>query len=259
MRNLAAQAEAIWPQEEPIFARNPPATGSRVLDVGCGTGEILFRLARRFPAASFVGIDLEESHLVRAREKCAPFGSRVLFERGDALELSFPSAGFDQVICRHVLQALPDARRALLEMVRVVKPGGRLHLIAEDYGMLWCHPTELDSDGFWQRMPGLYGKAIGCDLHVGRKTFTHLTDLGLADIAADYLVLDTLRVPRDTFARIWEDHPGSARGDRRALPADDRLRARPARVRSLVRAGVDRPQALKRLTWWREPCAAPGG
>ena len=204
VRNLAAQAEAIWPQEEPIFARNPPATGSRVLDVGCGTGEILFRLARRFPAASFVGIDLEESHLVRARETCAPFGSRVLFERGDALELSFPSAGFDQVICRHVLQALPDARRALLEMVRVVKPGGRLHLIAEDYGMLWCHPTELDSDGFWQRMPGLYGKAIGCDLHVGRKTFTHLTDLGLADIAADYLVLDTLRVPRDTFARIWE-------------------------------------------------------
>jgi len=89
-------------------------------------------------------------------------------------------------------------------MVRVLKPGGGLHLIAEDYGMLWCHPTELDSDGFWQRIPNRYGPAVGCDLHVGRKTFTHLTDLGLRDIKADYVVVDTLRVPRETFARIWE-------------------------------------------------------
>ena len=202
VRNLAAQAEAIWPQEEPIFARHPPR--GLVLDVGCGTGEILARLATRFPEASFVGIDLDEAHLARARDKCAKFGTRVRFERGDALDLHFGPARFDQVICRHVVQAIPDAKRAYAEMGRVLKPGGRVHVIAEDYGMLWCHPTELDSDGFWQRMPNLYGAAIGCDLHVGRKTFTHLTDLGYSDIAVDYVVLDTIRVARDTFARIWE-------------------------------------------------------
>jgi len=167
---------------------------------------------------------VEETHLSRARNRCARFASRVRFEKGDALALHFAPGHFDQVICRHVLQALPDAGRALAEMARVVKRGGRLHLIAEDYGMLWCHPTALDSDGFWQRMPNLYGAAIGCDLHVGRKTFTLLTDLGLRDIAVDYLVLDTLRVPRDTFARIWEawrdgytdsivEHTGMPRGE----------------------------------------------
>ena len=204
VRNLAAQIEAIWPQEEPIFRRNPVPSHGRILDVGCGTGELPRLLLKLFPDASYLGVDLEQAHLERARSRNAHLGDRARFQREDALHLSLPEGQFDLVVSRHVIQALPDARRALQEMARVLKPGGRLHLIAEDYGMLWCHPTDLDSDAFWQQIPNRYGAAIGCDLHVGRKTFTHLTDLGLRDIRADYLVVDTLRVPRETFARIWE-------------------------------------------------------
>jgi SAM-dependent methyltransferase len=202
VRNLTAQAEAIWPQEEPIFARHPPA--GRVLDVGCGTGEITARLAARFPDCSLVGVDLEEPHLERARARCEPFGERVRFQVADALALSFPDATFDMAVSRHVLQALPDAPRAVAEMVRVVRPGGRLHFLAEDYGMLWCHPTPSDADGFWQRMPPLYGAAIGCNLHIGRELHAILHDLGLTDVKVDYVVVDTLRVEREIFARIWE-------------------------------------------------------
>jgi SAM-dependent methyltransferase len=204
VRTLAAQAEAIWPQEEPIFARHPPPARGRILDVGCGTGEIASRLARRFPSTSIVGVDLEEGHLERARSRCAAYGDRVRFQKDDALALSLSDAQFDLVVSRHVIHAVPDARRALAEMARVLVRGGRLHVIAEDYGMLWCHPTPSDSDSFWQRLPALYGRAIGCDLHVGRKAFTLLGDLGFADIAVDYVVVDTLRVARETFARMWE-------------------------------------------------------
>jgi len=203
VRTLAAQAEAIWPQEEAIFDRHPLGDAA-VLDVGCGTGEILARLAGKYPRATFTGIDLEEPHLERAAARCAELGGRVRFERGDAMALRFADASFDRVVCRHLVQAVPDAVRVLAEIQRVLRPGGRVHLIAEDYGMLWCHPTELDSDGFWQVIPPRYGAAVGCDLHVGRKTFTHLHDLGFQDIAADYVVVDTIRVARETFARIWE-------------------------------------------------------
>lgn len=203
VRNLAAQAEAIWPQEEPVFDRHPLGDAA-VLDLGCGTGEIIARLAAKAPLASFTGVDLEEPHLARAAERCAGFGARVRFERGDAMALHFAAASFDLVVCRHLIQAVPDASRVLAEIRRVLRPGGRVHLIAEDYGMLWCHPTELDSDGFWQVIPPRYAAAVGCDLHVGRKTFTLLHDHGFDDIAADYIVVDTLRVPRETFARIWE-------------------------------------------------------
>jgi ubiquinone/menaquinone biosynthesis C-methylase UbiE len=204
VRNLAAQVEAIWPQEEAFFRRYALPSGARVLDVGCGTGEIEPRLAAVFPDASFLGIDVVLAHLERARARCAAFGPRMRFELGDALALAQESDQFDLVVCRHVVQAIPDAPRAVAEMARVARPGGRLHVIAEDYGMLWCHPTAHDADEFWQRVPQLFGRAIGVDNHIGRKMFGILTGLGLADITVDYVVVDTVRVPRDTFARIWE-------------------------------------------------------
>src|SRR3954470_6252125 len=84
VRTLAAQAEAIWPQEEPIFDRHPIGAGA-VLDVGCGTGEIVARLAAKYSRASFVGIDLETPHLARAEARCRDLGERVRFEQGDAM------------------------------------------------------------------------------------------------------------------------------------------------------------------------------
>lgn len=203
VRNLAAQAEAIWPQEEALFDRHPVGSGA-VLDIGCGTAEIIIRLAAKYPDATFVGVDLETAHLERARERCLALGSRARFEYGDALALPFEDASFDYVVCRHLIQAVPDAAKVIAEIRRVLRPGGRAHVLAEDYGMLWCHPTGLDADGFWQKLPTQFAAAVGCDLHVGRKMLALLHDVQMDGIAVDYIVVDTIRVPRDTFARIWE-------------------------------------------------------
>ncbi len=204
VRNLAHQAEAIWPQESTMFGGYGLAGGLDILDVGCGTGEITARLAELYPKSALVGVDLIERHLESARDRCSAFGERVTFRTADAFALPFADATFDLVVCRHMLQAVPRPHEAMAEMVRVLRPGGRLHLLVEDYGMIHMHPTRLDVDRFWVDGPPAFGAATGTDLHIGRTAYSHLKALPVIDITQRYVVVDTLRVPRETFASIWE-------------------------------------------------------
>jgi hypothetical protein len=92
----------------------------------------------------------------------------------------------------------------LAELVRVTKPGGRLHLIAEDYDMLHFRRGTLDPRDFWYEAAGRYTDAAGSNLFVGRHCPSVLAAMGLEEIRVDYVVVDTLRVPRGTFAAIME-------------------------------------------------------
>jgi ubiquinone/menaquinone biosynthesis C-methylase UbiE len=208
VRTLAAQAHAIWPQEVELIRRYGLAGGIRILDAGCGTGEISSRLAELFLEAHVVGVDILEQHLALARSRYAALAPRLTFEQSSVFELGLPERSFDLTVCRHVLQSIPHAERALAELVRVTQRGGRLHLIAEDYGMLHFQRGEPNPQEFWDEGPRKFGAATGTDLFIGRNAFTLLTNLGLSDIAVHYVVVDTLRVPRETFAAIiaaWRD------------------------------------------------------
>ncbi|MGA9418087.1 MAG: class I SAM-dependent methyltransferase, partial [Candidatus Cybelea sp.] len=63
VRNLEAQARAIWPQEAPLFGRYALPDEPAILDAGCGTGEIASRIAELFPRARVLGVDLLDQHL----------------------------------------------------------------------------------------------------------------------------------------------------------------------------------------------------
>ena len=212
-RNLAHQAEAIWPQEAPLFDRYGLSGPLRILDLGCGTGEITRRLAARYPQAQLIGVDILEGNLAIARQASGEFGECIAYEQGDAFALRFGDRHFDLVVCRHMSQAVPDFPLVLSEITRVLKPGGWLHLLSEDYGMLHMPVIErngarFDPDRFWNENAVAYLHSVGCDGRIGRHSPALLAQAGYQAIALNFITVDTLRVPRDTFAgimRAWRD------------------------------------------------------
>ena len=222
-RNLALQAQAIWPQEAPLFDRYALGGALRILDLGCGTGEITRRLALRYPQAEVLGIDVLESNLVPARRDNAPFEGRIRYEVGDAFALKAAEAMFDLVVCRHVSQAVPDFGLVLAEISRVLVPGGRVHLVSEDYGMLHMPVGAIDPDRFWNANAIAYLAGIGCDGRIGRHTPPLLDATGFVDVTMDFITVDTLRVPRETLAGIlgaWRDGYASVLAEASARSID---------------------------------------
>jgi ubiquinone/menaquinone biosynthesis C-methylase UbiE len=112
-----------------LLALARPAPGERVLDVACGTGVIARHVAPLVGATGAVAaLDLNPAMLAVARSLPAPAGAPVAWHQGNALELPFPDDSFDLVLCQQGLQFMPDRRRALAEMRRVLAPGGRVAL-----------------------------------------------------------------------------------------------------------------------------------
>jgi ubiquinone/menaquinone biosynthesis C-methylase UbiE len=216
VRNLDAQARAIWPQEVGLFERYALPPAPRILDAGCGTGEIASRVARLYPAADVLGVDIIDAHLTLARNRYADLAPRLRFERQSIFSLEEPDDAFDLTLCRHVLHSIPHAERAIGELMRVTRRGGYLHLIPEDYGMLHFASSQPDPADFWHVAPRSFAAATGTDLFVGRHTYAILTDLQLEAIAVNYAVVDTLRVERETFAAIlaaWRDGYAASIGE----------------------------------------------
>lgn len=208
LRNLAHQAAAIWPQEQALFERYRLGPAADILDLGCGTGEITRRLAQRYPQAQLLGIDILESNLAFARRDSAAFGERVRYRQGDAFALDLPAACMDLVVCRHMSQAVPEFPRVLAEIDRVLRPGGWLHLLSEDYGMLHMPAQDFDPDRFWNQNAVAFLGSIHCDGRIGRHSPALVEAMGYGELAMDYVVVDTLRVPRARFAgiiRAWRD------------------------------------------------------
>lgn len=105
----------------------------RLLEIGCGSGALLNRCAKRYPQANFTGIDYWGAEWSYAKEQCQKnavlegVSDRVTFQKGDAARLDFPDQTFDAVVSNfvfHEVRSQKDKRLVVREALRVLKKGG---------------------------------------------------------------------------------------------------------------------------------------
>ena len=113
-----------------LVAQAELADGLRVLEIGCGTGNVTVRVKRDEPGADVVGADPDPLALARAQRKARGL-TGIRFERAYAQELPFADEEFDRVLSSMMLHHLDDDVKAgaAAEIHRVLRPGGTLHIV----------------------------------------------------------------------------------------------------------------------------------
>lgn len=141
------------------------ASPRAVLDLATGSGDVAFALARALPADTrVIGMDFCQPMLDQAIAKQASLATdspaaRIVFRQGDGLALPCGGAEFDAVTVSFGLRNMADRHRALSEMRRVLRPGGRVHVLEFSQPYRWFRPVYY----FYTKriLPAIAGRVTG--------------------------------------------------------------------------------------------------
>ena len=117
-------------------------SGERVLDIGTGPGFLAAEMAEAVgPTGQIHGVDMSEPMLEMARKRCAG-KSWVTFQPDAATDLPSDDATFDAALSVQVYEYIADVTKALSEMYRVIRPGGRAAIVSTDWDAIAWHASD---------------------------------------------------------------------------------------------------------------------
>lgn len=173
-----------------------PAVGEYILDVGCGPGfyarELIDEVGEK---GSVVAVDASPDMLALARQRCEGH-TNVTFKEGDATALPVGDREFDAALCVQVMEYVPDPTRALEEMHRALRPGGRVVVWDTDWATVWWHSSDAAR---MRRVLGAWDEHL---VHpsLPRTLGTHLRAVGFADVSVTGHSFATLDYDTESFA-----------------------------------------------------------
>jgi len=141
-----ARYEAMFQWRDGYEALIAPAaigTGQVVADYGCGPGGLAVELARRVgPSGRVLAVDINRDFLARTRALCDEqgLGDRVDARQMEGERIPVDDADVDRVVCKNVLEYVPDPEATVREFYRIVKPGGIVHVSDSDWGGVVLEP-----------------------------------------------------------------------------------------------------------------------
>jgi ubiquinone/menaquinone biosynthesis C-methylase UbiE len=209
---LFAVPALFAPAAERLLAAARPQAGERVLDVGTGTG-IVARLAAAHvgQSGSVTGLDASADMLSVARAAAVQEGLSIAWQEGLAEHLPFPEGSFDLVLCQYALMFFSDPSSALVDMRRVLAPGGRVALsVFQD---IERHPFYAALDQAIERQLGVSTVAAIFALGDADALGESLARAGFRDIVIEPLSMTAHMGPPEMFLA------GEIELDAAAIPA----------------------------------------
>ncbi|MDF9810918.1 methyltransferase domain-containing protein [Streptomyces sp. SPB162] len=192
---LDAQADSAGVRRLRAWAHAAVAArpGERVVDVGSGTGSETQVLAAAVgPTGEVLGVEPHDGLRAAAELRAAAAGSAARFVAGDAVALPLDDAGTDVVWCERVFQHLAEPAKAVGEIVRVLRPGGRVVLLDTDWATSLLYPGDP------QVVAALMRRALkaAANPHAGRQLVGLLATAGLeiTDVGSQALIQSNTEV-----------------------------------------------------------------
>ena len=204
---------------EPLIAPAQIGPGQVVVDFGCGPGHLAIELARRVgPEGRIIALDVNREFLERTRARAEREGlaDRVSTELHEKDRLPLPDGAVDRVVCKNVLEYVPDPATTVAEFRRVLRPGGIAHVSDSDWGALILEPLGPERV---ERIMSAAAVAFRTP-RIGRSLYGLFRAARLQDVSVQVLTsADTLGRMRPVISNLATYARASGRADESELEA----------------------------------------